>query len=248
MIDNRDSSVSGLSSENIAALCNRRFGIGADGLILLENSAESDFRMIYYNSDGRESSMCGNGGRCIAAFAYHLGVSGDSCAFDAIDGMHEAKLLKTGNPSCLVSLKMKDVEQVTRDNSSYIIDTGSPHYVSFCNDTATVNLIQDARKIRYNDKFRMAGINVNYIAEHNGSFKIRTYERGVEDETWSCGTGTVAAAIAVVLAAKHQSGTPVKFTAPGGNLEVSLEKHDNRFENIWLTGEATHVYDGTVSL
>jgi diaminopimelate epimerase len=171
-----------------------------------------------------------------------------SCTFEAIDGMHEAKLIKAAVPVTVVSLKMKDVTQVNRDGAAYILDTGSPHYVTFCEDTARINLVPDARLIRNSDKYRAEGINVNYVAEQNGNFKIRTYERGVEDETFSCGTGTVAAAIAVAMDSPVKINKPVHFTAPGGKLEVSFENHNDQFTNIWLTGEATRVFDGSVTI
>ncbi len=248
IIDNRNGGFSKLSTEVITSLCDRRFGIGADGLILLELESGSDFRMKYYNADGRESSMCGNGGRCITAFANHLGLINNSCVFIAIDGMHEAKLLKPGDPVGLISLKMKDVVGIKEEGNAYILDTGSPHYVTFCDDTNKIDLKAVAHSIRYSDRFRDKGINVNFVAGQNGSYDIRTYERGVEDETYSCGTGTVAAAIAVVLKERQETDKTVKFTAPGGNLEVSLKKKNGLFTDIWLTGEATRVFDGTINL
>lgn len=234
--------------EIIRALCHRRFGIGADGLILLEESDKSDFKMIYFNSDGNEGSMCGNGGRCITAFAAYLGIISDTTQFEAVDGLHQAQINSAVTNGFDVSLKMQDVTDIKNSNGAYILDTGSPHYVSFCKNTSDVDVMQEGKKIRYSEPYKTHGINVNFISVNENSFSIRTYERGVEDETFSCGTGTVAAAIALDAANMLQNKNPVKFDAPGGKLEVSHTKSGNKYTDIWLTGNAIQVFEGTILL
>ncbi|MDQ3050335.1 MAG: diaminopimelate epimerase [Bacteroidota bacterium] len=242
MIDNRHAQFVFNTTEAIAQLCHRRFGIGADGLILLEVSSSHDFKMVYYNSDGNEGSMCGNGGRCIVAFAQFLGIAGDKTTFEAIDGVHEASRTVTDQP--LIALKMKDVHEFTKVNGSVVLDTGSPHYVTFCDDINTIDIITEGRKIRNSELYKATGINVNFIAKNDTGFIIKTYERGVEDETYSCGTGTVAAAIALVSEGRASDALPVKFHSAGGSLEVSFIRNGNHFTNIVLTGPATQVFEG----
>ncbi|MFW6101370.1 MAG: diaminopimelate epimerase, partial [Bacteroidota bacterium] len=176
----------------IKRLCRRRFGIGADGLMFLETSAEADFYMRYFNSDGNESTMCGNGGRCIVSFAYDQGLIDKKTRFLASDGPHEA-VIRDDN---LVALKMQDVERVKTLGEHYFVDTGSPHYVRFVDDPEQVNVYEEGRKIRYNSQFSETGVNVNFVSlEEGDQIAIRTYERGVENETLACGTGAVASAI-----------------------------------------------------
>ena len=193
----------------------RRFGIGADGLILLQNLEGFDFEMVYFNADGRESSMCGNGGRCIAAFAWYLGIIDNHCRFMAIDGEHEASIGAVSYPkgtnvhssraqlgqNLWINLKMSDVKHVEKDGEAYILNTGSPHYVRFVNNLDNLDMVAEGRAVRYSERWKKDGINVNLVAEtgHNNQYPIRTYERGVEDETYACGTGATAAAIATFL-------------------------------------------------
>lgn len=226
----------------ISKICSRRFGIGADGLILLQNHSEFDFQMIYFNSDGAESSMCGNGGRCIVAFAKHLGIINEKTNFLAIDGAHEAVINDE-----VVSLKMSDVLEVEEGDDYYYLNTGSPHYVSFTDDVAQLSLVEDARKIRYNSRFKLEGTNVNYVASLNDGIKVRTYERGVEDETLSCGTGVTACAIASFLKINNDQDQWTVETE-GGELEVSFDVVNTSFTNIWLTGKAVLVYKGMYAL
>lgn len=226
----------------VKAICDRRFGIGADGLMLLENIHGFDFKMVYYNSDGKESSMCGNGGRCIAAFAKSLGLATDKGNFLAIDGGHD--FILNGNA---VKLKMIDVLSVDRNENDFILFTGSPHYVLFRKNIDEINIDEEARKIRYNDTYKTEGINVNFVEEKNGKIYMRTYERGVEGETLSCGTGTVAVALSVAIKNKLNSGT-VEILTPGGNLKVAFEKNDGKFTNVWLEGEAKMVFEGRINL
>jgi diaminopimelate epimerase len=239
MADNRNGDWSALSLEQRALICHRRFGVGADGLILLENDFEFDFRMVYYNSDGRQSSMCGNGGRCIAAFANKLGIINDKTTFVAIDGVHEAVM-----EGDVVRLKMMDVPNPSPYFRGYFINTGSPHYVEMVEDVEAVSLIARAREIRYNSDFAFEGVNVNFFEiTPSGLLKVRTYERGVEDETFACGTGVTAVAIA---ASSLIAGT-TKFDlqAKGGLLRVSFDQHSLGYHNIWLYGGAQFVFEGS---
>ncbi len=246
MIDNRSKRFALDSQDEIALLCDRRFGIGADGLILLEKSVLKDFKMIYFNADGKEGSMCGNGGRCTTAFADALGLIGNSTTFEAVDGDHEARIIEKTHHGIVVSLKMNDVLLIEKESNNYILDTGSPHYISFVKNVAETDVIGEGEKIRYNSRFKEKGINVNFIEPGNGSLKIRTYERGVEDETWSCGTGSVAAALALDLNGNTIPGQPVEVSTKGGKLWVDFTRNGNGFSDIWLTGPAVKVFEGFI--
>ena len=243
LIDNRDESVK-LDKDQIAFLCHRRFGIGADGLMLLENAPGADFRMVYFNSDGAESSMCGNGGRCITAFAKSLGIIVNRAHFLAIDGMHEASVSEDG----MVSLKMKDVSEINSQPDHAVLDTGSPHYVQWVHDTAAVDVVSTGRNIRYQPRFAPGGLNVNFAHKISDSeLKVRTYERGVEDETLSCGTGVTAAAIAASGDATGLFVTNVH--TPGGLLQVSFEKSEpGQAQDVILQGPAVFVFKGEIEL
>jgi len=225
----------------IARLCDRRFGIGADGLILLENAPGFDFRMVYFNADGRESSMCGNGGRCIVAFANYLGIIGGQCRFIAIDGPHEARLTAPD----WVELKMSDVAAVTQTaNGDYVLNTGSPHYVQFVEHLDGLAVAEQGRNIRYSETFRAEGINVNFVESTGAGIAVATYERGVEDETLSCGTGVTAAAIAWYLKNSKAENTDVPIETKGGALRVRFKPVGSRFEEVWLCGPAVQVFEG----
>ncbi len=239
LIDNRVTDYQ-LSKEQVAAMCHRRFGIGADGLMLLENAEGYDFRMVYYNSDGGESTMCGNGGRCIVAFAHQMGIITDTTSFIAIDGAHTAAILPDGN----VSLQMQDVSSMDIREGYTLLDTGSPHYVAWVNDVSPIDVATEGRKLRNGEEFRQEGINVNFTQFKNEKeLSVRTYERGVEDETMSCGTGVTAAAIA---ASCHTLGTfTTQIDTPGGVLTVSFEKDTpTTARNVVLTGPAVFVFQG----
>ncbi len=224
----------------IERICNRRFGIGADGLILLQNTEGYDFEMVYFNSDGRESTMCGNGGRCIAAFANFLGVAEKECQFLAVDGPHEAKI-----QADWVELKMMDVSEVENVDGSFILNTGSPHYVVFVEDLSDMNIVESGQVIRYSDRFRQAGINVNFVEKTADGIEVATYERGVEDETLSCGTGVTAAALSFDLAQPEMHLNEVNIATKGGNLKVRFEKKDGKnYQNIWLCGPTRQVFSG----
>ena len=242
MVDQRvQSFVDPENTSLIAHLCNRRFGIGADGLILLENSEDTDFKMVYFNADGRESTMCGNGGRCIVHFAHALKVFEESCTFEAIDGIHHATI--NGD---WVHLQMNDVQKIEAKDGVYVLDTGSPHYVRMQEDGEDLDIVSYGRSIRYNDNFKKHGINVNLVQRSQEGLQVRTYERGVEDETLSCGTGAVASVIAADI---HLNTTsPIQVEVQGGKLEVTYEKRDGVFTNIFLCGPAEEVFSGEISI
>ncbi|MFT4061474.1 MAG: diaminopimelate epimerase [Edaphocola sp.] len=230
-----------LSAGRIAHLCNRRFGIGADGLMLLQSTPGADFKMVYFNSDGNESTLCGNGARCIAAFAYHQGIVGRSMEFMAIDGLHKAIVLDDGT----VALHMQNVAEILFEDEATILNTGSPHYVQWVNDVSHIDVYGNGRKIRYSGRFGDKGINVNFVSNMDDGIAIRTYERGVEDETLACGTGVTAAAIASVGKQTGMFEVPVK--AQGGHLQVTFEKKTtDSAEHIVLTGGAAFVFEGSV--
>lgn len=243
LIDNRNMQVT-LTSQHIKWLCDRRFGIGADGLMLLELEPGVDFKMVYFNSDGKESSMCGNGGRCITAFAKHLGLIGDHAKFLAIDGMHEAKIAQDH-----VSLKMNDVRQVEVGDHYYYLNTGSPHYVKYVSDIEHFDVYTEGKKIRNNDRFVYEGTNVNFIERKDNELFVRTYERGVEAETLSCGTGVTAAALVAALSGHSTQKNSCAIKTLGGHLNVKFDKVlENTFYNIWLEGPAAFVFKTTISI
>lgn len=251
IIDARQTSFPDQDKAYIAKLCNRHYGIGADGLILLKNHDVGDFYMQYFNSDGAESSMCGNGGRCIAAFAHALQLVNNECMFYAIDGMHKAIIQPVNSQSWHVELKMTDVQGITKiGDDSFELHTGSPHYVKFINDNLeTFDLINNARQVRYNEVYKESGINVNYVQQLESGIRIRTYERGVEDETLSCGTGATAAAIGYAAVKMPASNSyTVNVLAQGGDLAVKFDSKDNNssFQNVWLCGQAMEVFRGQI--
>ncbi len=244
LMDNRKGELSMLSRSHIAALCHRRFGIGADGLMLLESAPDVDFRMVYYNADGGESTMCGNGGRCIVAFASHLGIIKNEAKFIAIDGAHLAGINEDGT----VSLQMQDVSSITHHTGSSVLDTGSPHFIQWVEDAALANVFADGRSIRNEARFSPAGINVNFVQRIAlNRLYVRTYERGVEDETMSCGTGVTAAAIAATGKDTGHFNTAIE--TPGGHLNVSFIKNaSDTATEVWLTGPATPVFSGDIAM
>jgi diaminopimelate epimerase len=252
MVDDRELIFPSDQFQLVASLCDRRFGIGADGLILLQPGEDHPFYMKYFNADGNESSMCGNGGRCIAAFAAQLGVVVETTKFMAIDGVHEAIIGGETDNSRFVKLKMMSVDQVgLRGGRTFVLDTGSPHYVQFTDDNLMEkDIVSEAKKIRYNEEFAAEGINVNFVSIVNEtSIAVRTYERGVEDETLSCGTGATAAALSLATLQKLPSGHYIiGVKVMGGELKVSYDFDDESqtFSNIWLQGPATFVFKGTI--
>lgn len=243
LIDNRLMDFPKDNTDLIAQLCDRRFGIGGDGLILLEPSDTSDFKMVYYNSDGNESSMCGNGGRCIVAFAKKLGIIENKTTFDAVDGFHEATI-KDG----IVSLRMIDIETLNAFENHTFVDTGSPHHVEFRKNVDEIDVKTEGSKIRKGAPYFEAGSNVNFATQKDeNSFKVRTYERGVEDETLACGTGVTAVALAAHKNKLTQSNA-VNLEVLGGNLEVSFKENKGNYTDVYLTGPAEFVFKGTIQI
>ncbi|MEN7550279.1 diaminopimelate epimerase [Rapidithrix thailandica] len=239
IIDDREEQFDIANYQLVNWLCHRRFGIGADGLILLRNAEGYDFRMVYFNADGHEGSMCGNGGRCIVAFAKFLGIFDKQTSFIAVDGPHQA-FVKEG----LVHLKMGNVEEIETGKDFFFMDTGSPHYIQFVKNIEDIDVVKEGQKIRYNDRFAAEGTNVNFVQKSdNNSIKVRTYERGVEDETLSCGTGVTASAIAA-----NQQGmqSPIDVEALGGNLQIAFQQTNHLYQDIYLTGPAQQVFKGTI--
>lgn len=244
MIDNRTNFFPKENIKLIENLCDRRFGIGADGLILLENDETTDFKMVYYNSDGNQSSMCGNGGRCLVAFAKKLNVINNSCTFIATDGLHHATIAENGQ----VSLQMIDVTTVKISVDYVFLNTGSPHHVQLVEDLENYNIKENGAAIRYGELYGKAGSNVNFVEQiSENTFAIRTYERGVEDETLSCGTGATAAAIAMNSLGKTNSNA-IQINVQGGELEISFDKIDEKFTNVFLKGPAEFVFKGTLEI
>jgi diaminopimelate epimerase len=242
MIDNRLQQFDKNNTELVAKLCDRRFGIGADGLILLENHPSLDFKMVYYNADGNESSMCGNGGRCITAFAKQLGIIQNKASFEAIDGLHNAKI-----EDDVVKLQMQDVISVNKHHQHVFLNTGSPHHVQMENNLSELAIKEIGSKIRYGQPYNEKGANVNFVKKlSENTFQVRTYERGVEDETLSCGTGVTAVALAMFETGETKSNL-VSLETEGGKLQVSFEKQNGIYRNIWLIGPAVHVFKGSVS-
>ena len=244
MIDNRLLTFPKENIQGIKKLCDRRFGIGGDGLILLENDQSTDFKMVYYNSDGNESSMCGNGGRCLVAFAKKMGVIQNTATFIAVDGEHHATINENG----IVSLQMKAVDIVDIHPEYVFLNTGSPHHVQLVPNLKDFEVKKEGEKLRYSDLYGKAGSNINFVHQISASeFAIRTYERGVEDETLSCGTGATAVAIAMHATGKSQENHST-INVEGGKLEVSFEKDQEVYTNVVLKGPATFVFEGTITI
>ena len=237
MIDNRALSFPKENTELVRKMCDRRFGIGGDGLILLENHPNLDFQMVYYNSDGNESTMCGNGGRCLVAFAHFLGVFQEKCTFNAIDGLHEAEI-----KNHIVKLKMIDVQEIKQIGEDYELNTGSPHFVKYVENVKQFDVYQNGYDIRNSPAYHKEGINVNFVSKiSENEIFVRTYERGVEDETYSCGTGVTASCLTLM---KNNNLNEVAVKTLGGNLKVYAEKEEKSFKNIWLEGPAIQVFEG----
>lgn len=244
LIDDRDGTFPRTNQALIEQLCHRRFGIGADGLILLQNDPDYDFRMVYFNADGAEGSMCGNGGRCIVRFAHDLGIFERETRFIAVDGAHTAVVNDAD-----ISLKMSDVSGIEDRKGLTFLNTGSPHVVRFVDDLASLDVVAEGRAIRYDAAFP-GGTNVNFAQVlDNQTVYVRTYERGVEDETYSCGTGVTA----VALVAQEQLDVPgpIAIQTIGGNLSVSFQAvadTTSQFTTIYLTGPAERVFAGTITI
>jgi len=238
ILDNRDGKYNSLTDSAIETMCHRKFGIGADGLMLLENADGFDFKMRYHNADGKEGSMCGNGGRCLVKFAHDHGIVKDAYHFIASDGPHDATIQENG----LVKLKMKDVDNVSVSQESSVLNTGSPHYIHWVTDLDGYDVYNQGKNIRYNEVYKAEGINVNFVKKEENGIRVRTYERGVEDETLSCGTGVTAAAIASSETIGQQH---INVQVEGGALAVSFNRiAEKHFTDVWLIGPATFVYKG----
>ena len=242
IIDNRQLNFDKKDTKRIKFLCNRRFGIGSDGLILLENHDTLDFKMVYFNADGNESSMCGNGGRCIAAFAKFLGIIDSNSSFEAIDGLHHAQI-----ENDRIKLQMQDVSFLQQFESHVFLNTGSPHHVQMEADLEQLDLKNEGAKIRYGAPYHTAGTNVNFVSKVSDSvFSVRTYERGVEDETLSCGTGVTAVALAMNYIGETEKNL-ITLNVEGGKLQVSFEKDGQGYKDIWLMGPAIQVFKGEIA-
>lgn len=243
IMDNRNNQYDKLTGKQIRHLCDRHFGIGGDGLMLLNLAGGYDFEMKYYNADGHQSSMCGNGGRCLVKFANDMGIIKSSYSFLAVDGPHEANL----GANEWVQLKMKDVDEVEEHYGNMKLNTGSPHYIRFIDNIHHYDVYNEGRKIRYNKEFKEQGINVNFVQTEEDRIWVRTYERGVENETLSCGTGVTASAL--VCAHNVQGFNRVEVQTRGGHLAVEFDRKDrNHFENIWLCGPAAMVFKGEIEV
>ena len=243
IFDNRNGTID-FTTEQVKFLCHRRFGIGADGLMLLNNHASYDFEMKYYNADGNESSMCGNGGRCLVKFAQDIGIMRTNYSFLATDGPHEASINMDG----IVSLKMNDVNKVNFKSGHFILNTGSPHYVEMASNVMDLDVLKKGREIRYSPDFEKEGINVNFVEqlEEPDKILVRTYERGVEAETYSCGTGVTAAAL--VCHHNDNGFNRVEVETLGGHLSVEYDIIHDAFKNVWLNGPAKKVFEGTIEI
>lgn len=242
ILDNRDSNLQ-LSTKQINHICDRKFGIGADGLMLLNTSEGYDFEMKYFNADGHMSSMCGNGGRCMVRFAYNAGIHKDEFSFMAVDGLHKAVIDNNG----WINLQMNNVDEISMVHSDSVLNTGSPHYVKQVNNIYDYDVDKVGREIRYSSEFKEEGINVNFVEVEEKKIYVRTYERGVEGETLSCGTGVTAAAL--VFAHNENGFNRVEVQTPGGHLAVEFIKTgESSFENIWLCGPAEYVFEGVIEI
>lgn len=238
LIDNRQDNFSKNDTKLIAQLCDRHFGIGADGLILLERDAAVDFKMSYYNADGKVGSMCGNGGRCIVAFARELGIIEDQATFSA-----SGKLYNAWIEDNRIRLQMQDVTEIETHDSHWFVDTGSPHHIEMVSDLEAVDVVKLGSELRYGT-YGDSGSNINFVeTETPKRFKVRTYERGVENETFSCGTGVTAVALAMYHAG-NADARQVQVKTRGGTLEVHFEGDGNGYFNIFLIGPAEHVFKG----
>jgi diaminopimelate epimerase len=240
IIDNRDLEFP-KDKNLIGRLCDRRFGIGGDGLILLENDEEADFKMVYYNADGNESTMCGNGGRCLVAFAHFMDIFEEKTTFMAVDGLHEA-----GINSGIVKLKMIDVQEIRYDGENAVLNTGSPHFVQFVDSVQEFPVYSKGKEIRNSPTYRDEGINVNFAEKRSDhEIFVRTYERGVEDETFSCGTGVTASALVFM---KEKGLKTVDVKVLGGALKVYADHNGASFTNVWLEGPAVQVFKGKIAV
>jgi diaminopimelate epimerase len=239
MIDDRVEQFDTNDQKLVARLCDRHFGIGADGLILIRELEGYDYRMVYFNADGQEGSFCGNGGRACFHFARALGIVEEEARFMAYDGMHDVRRTEDGR----VALQMRDVHGIEEHEDHFILDTGSPHWVELAENLEELDVVCEGRKRRNRKEHIEVGINVNFIEKKEDHFLIRTYERGVEDETLACGTGITASALSLAVKMGWDEGR-LMLKARGGEVEVSFRRSGNGFTDIWLIGPAKLVYQG----
>ncbi len=245
LIDNRKHVFSHAEKpELIKKLCDRHFGIGADGLMVLEEKEGFDFEMIYYNADGLQGSMCGNGGRCITAFAKHLQLINDETNFLAVDGPHYAKI----SENTWVSLQMIDVSEIRMDGDAFVLNTGSPHYVLTVSDLKDLDVFTEGKAIRNNSTYKAEGINVNFVEDKGDHYYVRTYERGVENETYACGTGVTAVALAMAKKKDQKGHIQTSIRVPGGHLGVRFNYDGSTFKDVFLEGPATFVFSGIIDI
>lgn len=245
IIDNRNDLFDKTNIETIQFICSRKFGIGSDGLILIENHDEFDFNMVFFNPDGSQS-FCGNGSRCAVQFAYDLRIiKKEHTEFISTDGWHEAHVLGEN----IVTLKMNDVSKINSQSDFDFMNTGSPHYVAFKTNLKELDIINEGSKVRHAKEYEsIGGTNVNFIEKYENTYQVRTYERGVENETLSCGTGVTACALSIAVKENISTGE-VSIQTKGGKLSVAFKKvSDCSFEDIWLKGPATFVFDGVISI
>jgi len=249
MIDNRDRCIDNYDSEFISNLCDRKYGIGSDGLILIENNNDLDFTMKYFNSDGSELGMCGNGARCVTQFAKKLGIINNSAIFQASDGAHHAEIINNN----YVRVKMNDIDMsnydlIDKNFDNIYLHNGSPHLIINSNDIDKIDVFNEGRKIRYGDKYKDEGVNINFVdfTSNSSLCKVRTYERGVEGETLSCGTGAVAVAV-VLNYSKITNKEEIIVSMKGGNLKVSFNRLGDIFSNVWLYGDVAEIYKGEIN-
>ena len=245
VVDNRTLNFDHNRPDFIEKLCDRRFGIGGDGMMFLQHKDGYDFEMVYYNSDGKPSSMCGNGGRCIVAFAKHLGIFQEHTHFIAVDGAHHANINEKGD---WVSLQMIDVDLIQNDGAAYVLNTGSPHYVRLEEQLDQKNMVTEGRLVRYNDTYQQEGINVNFVEDKGDHLFVRTYERGVEDETYACGTGATAVALAIAKHQQREGHISQAIKVLGGNLNIRFDYDGERFSNVFLEGPAVKVFEGEINV
>lgn len=245
MIDNRKSDVV-LGGEQIRFLCHRRFGVGGDGLVLLKTCDRADFEMEYYNSDGKVASMCGNAGRCVAAFANKLGLFSEKSRFYSYDGYHEAEFISMDGDNAVIKLGMRNISSIEKCINGWFLDTGSPHYVEFIKDVMNYPVEIKGRNLRYDSHFA-EGSNVDFAEERENGIFVRTYERGVEAETLSCGTGVTASALVYAFLKQMKRGV-ISVKTTGGDFKVYFTQSDKGFENISLQGEACCVFEGDIKL
>jgi diaminopimelate epimerase len=244
MVDDRDETFDPERLDVVQRITRRRFGVGSDGLILLRSREGYDFEMVFFNPDGSKS-LCGNGSRCVVAFAKALGIIGDSARFLAIDGEHTATIDRDG----IVSLKMNDVKNVEKGEDFFYLNTGSPHYCTFVNEIQDFDVMKQGKRIRYSERFKKEGTNVNFLEKVEDGVFVRTYERGVESETYSCGTGVTASGLVAALKGVANGKDFCDIQTLGGKLKVKFNRvSDGVFTDIYLEGPALFVFRGEIEI